>query len=575
MAKTNTAVFLSIILGLMFASPGWAAYIITNDATGGACSSIGAWDAGTRTCTINQNLTESIEIGDSGITLDGNGHAVTGSGSGNGISASGKSNVVVKGFIVDNFATGIYVYSGGHSNITENKIVDSNIGIHISHSDDNEVFGNGVSGNAFGIYVYYSSFNLVYRNTMASNTYGLYIYKGASNTAYNNNFMGNTHQATGNPAYLVNVFNLDKPAGGNYWSDWTSPDDDADGFVDEPYVFGGGQDNFPWTQMDGWAQAPPAVDADGDGYDETVDCDDEDPAVNPGAVEICDGIDNNCDGNADENLTVACGEGVCEGTSTCVAGAWTNCSSYGKDAGVCAVCDDHGIATYDGTQNQDCMPTACPESGCGAGGCGEHIFGLYPETVENSCSAIYTCTQNACVADCEADADGDGYSAKCGDCNDENATVHPGADEICDGVDNDCNGIVDDGDEDGDGVNNCEDLCPGTGPEGAAWKRLLPWHFADIDNDGTFETRQRWRAPITDSQYTLADTYGCTCEQILDCLPGGNEGMMRYGCGWGVMKVWTRQIGWAKDCRFNWDGHHSECDHHQWGRGHRQWGCGE
>jgi hypothetical protein len=51
------------------------------------------------------------------------------------------------------------------------------------------------------------------------------------------------------------------------------------------------------NDCDGVDDTCPAADADADGYDETVDCDDTDPAVNPGATEVCeDGVDNDCDG---------------------------------------------------------------------------------------------------------------------------------------------------------------------------------------------------------------------------------------------------------------------------------------
>ncbi|MDP6931563.1 MAG: putative metal-binding motif-containing protein, partial [Myxococcota bacterium] len=43
------------------------------------------------------------------------------------------------------------------------------------------------------------------------------------------------------------------------------------------------------------------VDADGDGYGSTEDCDDSDAAVHPGAAELCDGIDNDCDDQVDED----------------------------------------------------------------------------------------------------------------------------------------------------------------------------------------------------------------------------------------------------------------------------------
>ena len=45
------------------------------------------------------------------------------------------------------------------------------------------------------------------------------------------------------------------------------------------------------------------ADADGDGYFSPEDCNDDSPLIHPGASELCDGIDNNCDGNVDEGVT--------------------------------------------------------------------------------------------------------------------------------------------------------------------------------------------------------------------------------------------------------------------------------
>ncbi len=59
---------------------------------------------------------------------------------------------------------------------------------------------------------------------------------------------------------------------------------------------------------------------------------------------------------------------------------------------------------------------------------------------------------------CDSDADGDGYTVASGDCNDADATLSPAIAEICDGIDNNCDGSVDEGvtttfylDSDGDG----------------------------------------------------------------------------------------------------------------------------
>lgn len=46
----------------------------------------------------------------------------------------------------------------------------------------------------------------------------------------------------------------------------------------------------------------PDADGDGDGYAPPLDCNDSDPLINPGAAEVCDGMDNNCDAQIDEGL---------------------------------------------------------------------------------------------------------------------------------------------------------------------------------------------------------------------------------------------------------------------------------
>ncbi|MBM4369892.1 MAG: putative metal-binding motif-containing protein, partial [Deltaproteobacteria bacterium] len=83
------------------------------------------------------------------------------------------------------------------------------------------------------------------------------------------------------------------------------------------------------------------------------------------------------------------------------------------------------------------------------------------------------------------DADGDGVTPADGDCDDNNAELHPGQAEACNGIDDNCNGVVDEGlpDTDGDGVADCEDTetCDGVDNNGDG---QVDEGFTDADGNG-------------------------------------------------------------------------------------------
>jgi len=156
-------------------------------------------------------------------------------------------------------------------------------------------------------------------------------------------------------------------------------------------------------------------DSDGDGYLGSVDCDDANPAIHPGALEVCNGLDDNCNGSVDEALgTVTCGLGPCEVTvAACLGGVPNSCTPGVPQPETCNNIDDNCNGTID-----DGLGTIT----CGVGAC--------------------EATVNACVA---------GTPGVC-----TPGTPQP---ETCNNIDDDCNGAIDDGlpDNDADGVPDCYD----------------------------------------------------------------------------------------------------------------------
>ncbi|MCB9797200.1 MAG: hypothetical protein H6741_31315 [Alphaproteobacteria bacterium] len=153
------------------------------------------------------------------------------------------------------------------------------------------------------------------------------------------------------------------------------------------------------------------VDADGDGFSIEEDCDDEDAAVFPGATEACNGVDDDCDGEADEDAADAAtwyvdGDGDGYGDERVPVQACEAPEGYTAEGGDC---DDSDVAYHPGAPEEDC---ADPND--------------------------YNCDGSVGYAD----EDGDGYAA-CEECDDADRAVNPSATEVCDGVDNDCDGEID------------------------------------------------------------------------------------------------------------------------------------
>jgi large repetitive protein len=202
-----------------------------------------------------------------------------------------------------------------------------------------------------------------------------------------------------------------------------------------------------------------ALDGDGDGYFAEVhdgaDCDDDDPAVHPRAEEVCDLRDNDCDGQADEGYTLrwyldADGDGYGDPES-----AFDGCDPPARYVSRAEDCDDGDPTRHpdkvwyydvdgDGYGVASPIRYACeqPEG-----------FGPYPADCDDFDEAVHPGADEPCDEDkdynCDgevgfSDRDGDGAPA-CEDCDDTRAEVAPGAAEGCDGLDNDCDGEVDEG----------------------------------------------------------------------------------------------------------------------------------
>ncbi len=218
-----------------------------------------------------------------------------------------------------------------------------------------------------------------------------------------------------------------------------SIDDNCDGTIDEDSA----TDAATWyadTDTDGYGDpdSTHAACAEPTGYtSDDSDCDDGDIAVNPAAAEVCDGVDNNCDGTIDED-------------SATDASTWyadTDADTYGDADSTTIACDEPAGFVADDTDCDDGLADVNPAATELCNGIDDNCDGTTDEDSADDASTWYADGDSdtygdasATTVSCEAPS---GYVADSTDCDDTVGTTYPGADEFCDSVDNNCDGTVD------------------------------------------------------------------------------------------------------------------------------------
>jgi hypothetical protein len=193
-----------------------------------------------------------------------------------------------------------------------------------------------------------------------------------------------------------------------------------------------GDDRYSLTQCDSPGD---------DWVDNADDCDDLADYSYPGADELCDSEDNDCDDEIDEKGAVdadpwyrdADGDGY--GTEDdIITDECVQPSGYAAEAGDCDDADydaNPGADEYCDGHDDDCDGAIDESSAIDASPWYEDLDG---DGYGNSAVVAFACSQPS------------GYTALSGDCNTGDDAIYPGADEYCDGDDNDCDGVTDEDD---------------------------------------------------------------------------------------------------------------------------------
>lgn len=212
-----------------------------------------------------------------------------------------EGNIISNNTIYDNDGDGIYIECGTNNLVINNSVVNNEGGVEILDGEKNTIHNNRIIGTEGGLYIgndftkkflFYASSNItsniiMHGGGLSINSWGDFVAEGPNNVSKNiiiqnkiglsvdspnytiteniiysndevgislwhhtsgvivkgNDFIGNLIEAD-SQAYDAGSSNIFSK---NYWDDWTCPDADADGIVDNPYPLLGGYDASPLT----------------------------------------------------------------------------------------------------------------------------------------------------------------------------------------------------------------------------------------------------------------------------------------------------------------------------------------
>jgi len=203
--------------------------------------------------------------------------------------------------------------------------------------------------------------------------------------------------------------------------------------------------------------------------------------------ELCDGVDNDCDGVVDEGLIRDCSSSCGAGAEICVAGDWVGCTAPPQGVERCNNVDDDCDGLTDEALTAPCA------NGCGVSGLSYCVAGSYgacdaplPEAercdaLDNDCDGL---VDEGLLAPCSSEC-GAGVAA-CVNGSFEGCSAPSPSEERCDGIDNDCDGQVDEA-----LTRSCGEACGEVGEElclVGAWvscttRAAVPEQCNDFDDD--------------------------------------------------------------------------------------------